>query len=275
VGPQPSKTQKKCCYYRWEFLRRNPEYRRDYKEFVKLCKKEGWDPETKPLQLEHWEKPDKQRRLKYGVVLLENPTKKIPLDKIEENPFWPYFEDKGFKRPRWRSFLNPLYPKGEPVIIASRGSSDDEVEAPLNLIINLTFPKTEIMARVKKLVEDAIEERKKVGLHVYRSRKRFDLYDQYLKIWDLRKRGLTYKEIAAKVYPKEPLEYVSEQESDAEEHDKRVKELIASGKPGREAYSIADKEYRVGGKRNPVIQKVIDQYIEADRLVNGGYLEIR
>lgn len=272
----PSKTRKRVCYYKWEFLRRNSEYQRDYKEFLVVCQQQGWDPKDELIRCEAFEKePDKQIRIKYGIALLEDPNKHISLAKIEDNPFWRLIEDRGLKRPTWPSIQNPLYPKGEPVIRTYGGSFEDKVQAPLNLIIDLTYPKSEILARVKKLVDDAIKERRKLGLPVHSSRKQFKLYGVYLKIWDLKKQGLTYKEIAAKIYPNEPLDYELEPAFDDEKYGKRIEELITKGKTEREAYAIADKEFGTGGKRNPTIQRVIDQYREAERLVNGGYLEIR
>lgn len=231
MGAKPSKTQKKVCYYKWEFLRRNPEYRRDYKEFLELCRKEGRDPKNILTRYEFPVKaPEEQIRPKYGIAFLEDPNKKIPLDKIEKNPFWPFFENRGLKKPTWPSILNPLYPKGEPVIRTYAGSYEDKVQALLNMIVDLTYPKAEIMARVKKLVDDAIEERKKLGLDIHKSRKRFTIYDQYLKIWDLRKSGLTLKGIAAKVFPHGLSDSETENDFDLEAYEKRVKELVAQGR---------------------------------------------
>jgi len=277
MGDRPSKTQKRICHYKWEFLRRNPEYREDYKAFSELCGRNNWDPKSGSARYETFEKnPDRQIRRKHGIAFLEDPDRDIPMDNVEENPFWPLIEDRGLKRPTWPSILKPHYPKGEPVIKIFINQFKGKIAAPLALVIDLTYPKSEIMARVKNLIDEAIEERKIRGLLIHKGRKHFDLYDQYLKIWDLREKGLTYKEIAAKVYPDEPLDYEIEanyDEFDTEKHEKRVEELIAQGADERSAYAKADREFGVGG--SPVIQRVSDQYNEADRLINGGYQEIR
>lgn len=276
MSPTKLKTRKKVCYYKWEFLRRNPEYRENYKAFLELCGRNNWDPKSGSARYETFEKnPDRQIRRKHGIAFLEDPNKHIPLDKFEENPFWPVMEDRGLKRPTWPSILKPHYPKGEPVIRIYTDQFKEKIAAPLALVIDLTYPKSNLMARVKKLVDDAIEERKRRGLDIHKGRKRFDLYDQYLKIWDLRKKKLTYKQIATELFPGEPLAYELEEESDPEEYEERLTQLKAEGKSEAEAYEIADREFGVGGRRNPIIQKVIDQYRMAERLIQGAFLEIR
>ena len=102
------------------------------------------------------------------------------------------------------------------------------------------------------------------------NRKRFDLYDQYLEIWDLKKKGWTFRKIALKLFPKELSQ--KPKEADAT-YERRLDQLRAQGLDEREAYSRADKECKVGG--DPAIQRVIDRHREADRLVMGGYKEIR
>ena len=87
MSRNPSETLKKLCYYKWEFLRRNPEYQKAYKEFSEFCRREGYDPEDEIVRAERFESdPSKRKKVKYGLALLEDPKKHIPKDEIEENP---------------------------------------------------------------------------------------------------------------------------------------------------------------------------------------------
>ncbi len=169
---------------------------------MKLCREMRWNPKNELNRHEAFEKdPEKQIRHKYGIAFLEDPKKKIPLEKIGKNPFWSVLKNRGIKGPNWPSIQNPLYPKGEPVIRSYEASFEDKMQAPLTLVINLVYSKAEIMARVKRLVNEAFDDRKKRGLEVYGSRKRFKLYDRYLASWDMKEGGLTYRQIAAKLFP--------------------------------------------------------------------------
>jgi hypothetical protein len=70
-----------------------------------------------------------------------------------------------------------------------------------------------------------------------KSRRRMDQYDVDLKVWDIRKLGLSFPEIAKQVYPKAYGSYPS--------------------------------------RRNPLIQRVTDHYHRAEKLILGGYKDLR
>jgi len=70
----------------------------------------------------------------------------------------------------------------------------------------------------------------------FKSRRRLDQYDIYLKVWDLRQKGLSFPEIAKQLYPRE--------------------------------YGPSPDP------RNPIIQRVRDHYSRADELIQGGYKEL-
>ena len=69
-----------------------------------------------------------------------------------------------------------------------------------------------------------------------RTRRRLDQYSVYLRVWDSRQAGRTFREIAQEIYPKEyPHHPVP---------------------------------------RNPIIQRVLDHFRRAEALIQGGYKEL-
>jgi hypothetical protein len=70
-----------------------------------------------------------------------------------------------------------------------------------------------------------------------KSRRRLDQYDVDLKAWDMRKRGLSFREIARHVYPEEYGRYPN--------------------------------------PRNPLVQRVTDHCHRAEKLILGGYKDLR
>ena len=64
-------------------------------------------------------------------------------------------------------------------------------ERKLNLVIDTRYDIQKIVAELKKILKD-----KKL-----KQRQRFELYPDYLKVWDLREEGLTDSQIAQKLWP--------------------------------------------------------------------------
>jgi hypothetical protein len=70
-----------------------------------------------------------------------------------------------------------------------------------------------------------------------KSRRRLDQYDHDLKVWDMRQSGSTFPEIAQQIY---------------------------------------EREYRSHpSRKNPIVQRVTDHYRRADKLIRGGYKDLR
>lgn len=110
----------------------------------------------------------------------------------------------------------------------------------LTVTLDATKPMNELMDQLKRelrlhRLRNAVS--LPTGSHLGRSRRRFDQYGLYLRVWDLCEReGLQFPDIARQVFPKETSPYAR--------------------------------------LNKAAIQKVRDHYRRAKELINGGYKEI-
>lgn len=109
----------------------------------------------------------------------------------------------------------------------------------LQITVDATLPMRELVRQLEKRVE--LHRRRYADVFSTQSqpstRRRLDQYPLYLEVWNLRSRGNSFAEIARKMYASE-----------------------YAGHPP---------------KKNPLVQRVMDQYERARQLINGGYKDLR
>lgn len=190
--------------YRWEFLRRNEDYQRDYKEVERVFSENDYSLDD------------------YWIVLPSSIPVEIcskwdinqPVDPSRSYDEY-YFEAlKSEALETFHSRISPTW--DDPVrgvnaldFFRFKGLEPDEIEDELMkeflktkkcmIEINLRHSKTRIIEAVKQLIdekqsllesEDTLTKEDK-----YSSKKRYDNYDNYLAVYDLRKEGKSWSKI--------------------------------------------------------------------------------
>jgi hypothetical protein len=254
--------------FQWEFLRRNPDYQRDYDALIQ--KFGPWFNE-KGYWYEH-NKPYMPRDYVFLVNEIYPVLKEICRKWEVTDPFPPHwtFDSHGIHEyaPGWREFVptgqtaegaahlwdcGPIELvdiKGELPPFGSRYRSlsteaaarkrDQRQNDYRNVYLRLdaTRPTSELLRQTKKRIE--IHRKKYSGIFSesspqQKTRRRLGQYPLYLKTWDLRSQGKTFSEIARQLYPREDSAY----------------------------------------SRRSLVQRVIDHYKRAKELIMGGYKELR
>jgi hypothetical protein len=263
-------------YYQWEFLRRNPDYQRGYEKllatFSKWFSTRGfWYEREKnysdrdyifyynsicPVLMEicaNWNicqplPPDWGFDIKTGRhEYAPNKFAYLPTGWNSEDAgaLWHGgdMEITGLTNDRSEAFSRPFttQPKkqGSPKKEASPVQQSVSDERHLTLRLDASRPTEELLGEVVNAVQLHRDRHRKffATLEKQKSRRRLDQYDVDLKVWDLRKRGVSFPEIAKQVYP---TEYRS--------HPPRT---------------------------NPIVQRVTDHYRRAEKLILGGYKDLR
>lgn len=205
-------------YWKWEFLRRNPEYNKDFKEWHHLFGELILDPnklndilsneESNKKHSEYREKLEKE----YGIVSGYPPNPEIyhPPEKFkkwiraieiekkyiifEPKPLPPMFDLPFFDICFHEVNENAVTEYARDGIYPHQGTrcyyfaKDNPVL--LGVYINMTLPKEIIMYRLKQRIDFEIKRRKRKNLPVWKkkSRKRLKDYELYIKIWDKMKK---------------------------------------------------------------------------------------
>ena len=263
-------------YYQWEFLRRNPSYRHDYEVFIdkfgKWFSRRGfWYEREKnysdrdcifyynsicpvlkeicarwhicqPLSPE-WEFHRERGKHYYA------PQKSVSLPTgytaEEAAALWDSngVEIVGLSHDRSEAFSRPFITRStKQQKTKTTRAKQSKVADSRFLVLRIDASRSQ-----EELLDDVVQA---LRLHRNRnpqffgnsekhtrSRRRLDQYDIDLKVWDMRKAGLTFPEIAKQLYT---LEY--------------------SSYPPR---------------KNPIVQRVADQYRRANKLIFGGYKDLR
>jgi len=187
--------------YRWEFARRGARFIEAQKAFVAIK-----DKRTVPQQSEIFKK-------KYGFLpfnpdvnakrLFYAPYKKSFTSKTELNEFVSNINGlfgAMVRQVKWsRDTLTTNSKDKCKLTDIETGrliNGDIKDITTLRLDVNLTYPKEKLLLWLDRLI--AYYQKHGAG---GTTRSRFDKYDDYLLILDLRKKGLTYEEIAEKLYP--------------------------------------------------------------------------
>jgi len=193
--------------YKWEFLRRNQEFQRDYAAFASQFPE--WiteygglisstsinDPAALPIFHEHVSKISQR----WWVMAPMDPSRSIPSQLPED-----------FDPP---SFYKPLeVESGSSWAVTQYGSNvrgpftARELRFPV-FQIDIAQPLEMILAEVEFWIENSkLTYRSYIGpVPEFRRRRRARLeeYESYLKVWDLRVQGLTFEQIAFRLFPRQ------------------------------------------------------------------------
>jgi len=215
--------QIKAAIYRWEFLRRNPEYRADYNGFIGsfgdwLKCKGYWNSGARA----NWTKSDK----KYFYTEIEPVLNKLcqkwvvcdlfpPKLGLEE---WTQAYESGLDGrdfpPTWVSTYGKWDSRSirklERMGFKGTRTSTRRYQNLLLMQVDLNSPMKDLLdyvsyaLRLEKRMHE--QEMKKRGVKPPLRRRRLEYYGLYLKIWDLKQEGKRRAEIARLVFPRYSLE---------------------------------------------------------------------
>ena len=290
--------------YQWEFLRRNSEYRHDYEAFIEefgdwLREKGFWYHRGVSYQGE-------DREFFWNVVILRIRELCLKWQLYDLYPPDWQFDRLGRPqisyRPRaylptgpahriaehWDAF--PPNPKESLVEKVRRDLNTKRAQKDswwyLNLSLDVRRPVDELLDKTRRAIqfhrrryEDELEKL----IRTLPKRRRLDKYAEYLEVWDLRGQGLTFEQIAQRVYP---VEYEAEhhkgnqpraREAYEAEYNRRFEGLVAHGIGVFDAHTQLEKEFgldRIPRVYNPIVQRVRDHFARAKELVEGGYKEL-
>jgi hypothetical protein len=207
-----------CARWRWEFMRRNPDYQADYhkcrtqgKSEEAFCEKWEIDTRSMPDPAKSWEQLRREgtdrliEKFKAQHIGMEIPTE---FSKLIED-----FE----KHYATKAFLSD----GVEIVHGRMGSIQDIDLANLSdndLVLHIDFSKINSVANLKKYISHIIEEQAEIDLKVESGpflvkSKKIDPYSKraskygidyevYLKAWDMRNSGADYKCIFKELDPR-------------------------------------------------------------------------
>ena len=216
--------QSKAALYRWEFLRRNPQYRADYNEFMHRFGAwlNGKGRRWPPSEFDHreiWTK-SQQRYFRTKIEPVLTPlclkwqiSDLFPPDfGLEEDRQIDESDGQGegaqFPPNRFSSFIEGHVPStGElkRMGFLSMGNTR-QCENLLLMQVDLNSPMKDLLHHTRKILKYGQEQYRREmdarGLKLPRRRRRFEDYVLHLRIWDLKKEGKRNAEIARLVFPK-------------------------------------------------------------------------
>lgn len=256
-----NKTDFLLTRYKWEFLRRNKTYIRFYQDWEKIKKRKN---------LNHFEEmyEGKSQRISLATSIKFG-TVGLPMDPGINLPDWERYS-KAFmvqrKNPAQMTdnmrydiakvvwfvgFLNTqplIFSTNEKLIFPTGADGMPQTYFNQNrkalegryltVRIDLNAPSQKILKLIGEAVRRIKENRPK-----RQKRIRYELYDRYLRIYDLRESGKTYREIAGEVFPREFKEF---------------------SKTRRNKYDFA-----------PLTEKVKSGFVSCKGLISGDYTKIR
>jgi len=162
----------------------------------------------------------------------------------------------------------------------------DKNPTKIHISIDLTKPKKYILSEVKRNIDLYKRDLHKVK-KIKKRKHHWHLYDEWLKIYDLKQKGKTFEQIAKILEPRlKGIKLVSElSRGDIHNDDmvykymKKQGELLNQGYSDDEAVKIVNQEFGVtSDKENRklwnAIRRVWHGYQQAEKLINGGYREL-
>lgn len=215
------KTQDEFLKYRWEFLRRNEQYQKDWSELQKSHNDENaiafsvkWnirypmDPNLSYDDLEQ-EILEQANEVNISISSLISPIDGFPVKLILGYGFLPLREDDAGEIPT--NFIEEICHTGT-----------------LKIEIDLFYSKAKIIKAIDRVVSDAhryLEEKlgddfKQKQLSMIK-RRHYDNFENYLRVYDLKKAGRTWRQI------KEELNLNDIQT--ARDHHKAASKLVDQG----------------------------------------------
>jgi hypothetical protein len=239
-------SERLALWYRWEFLRRNREYRDAFDAFA--AKHANWfasrgrwyDPESKYS--------NEDRRFIREHMAGEVFSLKTTFDINRVIPYEWTFEKTGKFELRPGVFVQvpdrvmrhrhgdvrsfAVSSLAEESGWCSGWEKNEDVprsfwDSMIYFRVDITFPVETVLAKIEKEIRAARRTFRQthgsLPRREVRPRRRFEEFDCYLQVWDLKKQGLSLPKIARKVYPDiDALERVTD-------HYRRANELIAGG----------------------------------------------
>jgi hypothetical protein len=236
------------AWYKWEFLRRNREYRADYKQFIDTFgswfRRRGFWYEYDRRQ-EKWSKVDEDYFYENIAPAIARLCKRWEIGNLFP-PEWRFHKKRGTRKIGSRELDPPtgIAPElnwdfnvmNELMEMGFTGTADS-ARRYQNLVLvefDLNRPMKDLMWYAKYVLTRAVEnyrtERAKLGLTAPSGRRRLEDYAVHLAVWDLKQRGKSVSDIAALKFSVETP--------------------------------------------NTAVQKVRDHLKAAERLISGGYTEI-
>ena len=220
--------------YRWEFLRRNNDYAQKLEQLNVIMdavqKISPENPEELTDAVELCKKSWIAFAKRWGFALRSErfPLPEKSFDELSESEkatLFPFATDPG-----WWSFhsVANLIASSKIKLINFPIYNKDTL-ASIKIEIKLDRPQRVIMGDLEYVIKVMKALRKRRGLKDA-VKPRYPEYDDYLKIYDLRKKKKTFKEIAALVYKRcSPQGDARDQEDRAAKGYKRAEQLILSG----------------------------------------------
>jgi len=217
--------------YKWECLRRNPDYQKDFDE---LAKPPDYFEEESNCDWFMWRRPGKDPDIKIIVAFqrkwkLPHPVNykysidEISLDATRERMYsWAKGHDYSIDSDLVVKILNEYDDLRLLDFDAARDQVfDDYIEEykknkKLVLEIDLEYDKETILATIKYWLELIGQLKEFIAPEKPPTRERhsFDKYDDYLKVWDMRQKGLQFPEIAREVFPEDFIDPSKLEEGD-------------------------------------------------------------
>jgi hypothetical protein len=230
---QLQKRDELAIFYRWEFLRRNKNYCKDLKKLRKDTEKQEQVPLENNKEFEKscmwvknsWEGFAKQWGLMLAGDYFPLPEKefnmltdreKIMLLSHSTKPGWPQFVfiANAIIRQKMKILNFPIY--------------NEKTLDSIKIEINLNFPNHKIMREIEYIVQIMKSLRKKKGFKD-NAKPRYDAYNDFLKIYDLREnKNMKYKNICVKVLKKDIRKVTREDEDKIAKAYKRAKKIVQS-----------------------------------------------
>jgi hypothetical protein len=209
--------------YRWEFLRRNPEYCADYNEFMRCfgawLKRKGrrWPPSE--MDLANWTKSE-QRYFRTKVEpVLTRLRRKWQLSDVFPPEFgleqWRQIDESDgtgegalFPPTRISSSIEGDVPSTDELKrmgFLGTGNVTRQYENLLLIQVDLNSPLKDLLDHTRHILRWAQGNYRRAmeanGFRLPKSRRRFDDYVLHLRIWDLKNEGKRNAEIARLVFP--------------------------------------------------------------------------
>jgi len=237
------------AWYKWEFLRRNPEYARDFRNFKNkfgewFGQRGYWYDYDRRKDL--WSEADEDYFYAEIAPEIGRLCQKWKIGNLFP-PGWRFGRKNGTRMIGSRELSPPtgIAPElnwdpnymREMIEMGFTGTADSAFRYRnlLSLELDLDRPLKDLVEYARYVLVRAIEnykaELQDLGFKVPKSRRRLKDYDTQLRIWDLSQKKMQVKQIAAMVFPNENPE--------------------------------------------SALQKVRDQLRAAQKLVSGGYADIR
>jgi hypothetical protein len=200
----PAKVTKKAAarkiicdaYFHWEFLRRSETYAQDYRKFVEkhgAWLKAGLDPAW--IYRESTKRDeDPYSRNSYASSAIQD--LREFRTKWDIDPFPPEFtatQEQTQVRPQLNPFL-----RERKLLVFNYGPATAHIadnSEILTICIDVTGPLTDLLNQVESIIKfrkEAYSQRPPAK----RERKRFEVFEEYLRAYDLKKKESKYKDIA-------------------------------------------------------------------------------